>query len=469
MSLTVVAEVPPPAYDRAQLVAGELPTYSAPPSRPTAARTVSTQTPPKEFTFELKNYFSKPWARLTLLAHPTLSRTSPTFVQGSSIDGSLRLNLRSSDPIKSIAVVVRGDLVVSGDPDERSTFFRLRKYLWKPSMGDPSAAAVPGCNDWTEKLKGEYTWPFSIKLPEFVADPTGETEPKFRMPHTFAERSSRWSIDYYFELRIDRGKLRPDDSIITQFGYFAMQAPSRPSQLRQLAYRSGVDVPGPSTDPEGWHELEPVRIQGKLFGERPVDAICTVYLAKPLCYTRGTSIPCAMTIETEIDIDPQVADILASIRSSAVYLQRTVRCSLGRTTTSVVPCGQATWRPSTDVNARPLRSPTQRQLVGEIHLRKDLQPSTAIKKIQIEYAVAIFPPAAVGFKSQPITGPLLTQPVDIVTRYAHGVRQPNLATTPPLESLAIDHLVDHYYNSVSDGLSKTGAVLKLWSDGDLFP
>ncbi|KAK7052146.1 hypothetical protein R3P38DRAFT_3594576, partial [Favolaschia claudopus] len=444
------------AYHTAQAAATQLPTYPALSlSEPPTARPV-TQRPPKEFSFELKNFLGQPFANLALLGHPVLSGSTPTFLEGTNINGTFKLNLRTADPIKSIVVFVRGDLVVSGDPDERTNFFRMRKFLWRPSMGDPRAPVVSGGN-WTERLKGEYEFPFSIKFPELVPDPNEGGERKFRLPHSFAERSSRSSMDYYLELRIDRGKFRSDDRIITSFGFFSMQAPSLPSQLRLLASQSGVDAPGPYSDPEGWHALEPVRIQGILFGEQTVNSRCTVYLAKPLCYTRATSIPCAMTIEVDDESECQVIGLLASMKSSVVYLQRTVRCSLGHTTTSIVPCGQATWCSSTDNNAISMPSSTRRQLTGEIYLRRDLQPTTAVKEFQVEYAVAVFPPAAVGFKSQPITGPLTTQSVEVVTRYASGVRQASSATAPAVE-LEKDQLVDRYYESVRDGALKPKAT-----------
>ncbi|KAJ7813004.1 hypothetical protein B0H14DRAFT_3751530 [Mycena olivaceomarginata] len=85
-----------------------------------------------------------------------------------------------------------------------------RKLVWTPSMGDPRAPGTSDAgNTWTEKLKGNYELPFSIKIPEFAESPDGEE--RFRLPHTFTDRASRGSIQYYLELRISRGKLRSDD------------------------------------------------------------------------------------------------------------------------------------------------------------------------------------------------------------------------------------------------------------------
>jgi len=165
-----------------------------------------------------------------------------------------------------------------------------------------------------------------------------------------------------------------------------------------------------------------------------------------------------MTFETD---DSQVADVFASIKASAIYLQRSVRCTFGYSSTNVSPCGQASWSP----DATHPRNATQRHLIGEIYLRKDLQPSAAIKSFFIDYTVAVFPPAAVGFKSAS-TGPLITESVKIVTRFPQGPRP--RPSTPP-ESASNDPLVDRYYQSVSDVAPKLAANIKLWNGDDLFP
>ncbi|KAJ7312876.1 hypothetical protein DFH08DRAFT_1087431 [Mycena albidolilacea] len=456
IGMSLLHEAPPPSYDPSEGLAAaadsELPIYSGCilPSR----CTTSTAQPaaPKEFSYEIKDYSAKPWATLTLLGHPILSSTTPTFIDRSEITGSLKLNLRSPDPIKSITIFVRGYLLIFEDPHKHSKFFRLQKLVWTSSMGDPRApgtSTAGSLKTWTEKLKGNYELSFSINIPEFAESPNGEE--RFRLPHTFTDRASRGSIEYYLELRISRGKLRSDDRIMTPFGLFILRPPSPPSQLQQLAYRSNIRIPGPHSDPDGWHALEPVQVEGKLFGERTVNAKCTVFLAKPLCYTRSTSIPCAMTIETD---DSQVADVLASIKSAALYLQRCVRCTFGYSSTNVSPCGQAVWWPAPDAAMAHLGNATQRHIMGEIHLRRDLHPSTAIKQFQVEartvildaYAVAVFPPTAVAFKPHS-TGPFITQTVEIVTGHAEGVRA-RTATIPPAKESS-DPFVERYYESVA--------------------
>ncbi|KAJ7267269.1 hypothetical protein C8J57DRAFT_362650 [Mycena rebaudengoi] len=450
----MATQEPPPSYNdldspNIQDVGSglELPTYSrestsavSPALSPSTAATGSSSPAapePKEYSYEIKNRKGQPWTTLTLLADPRVSGATATFFEGSKIAGSIKLNLHKQDPIQSIVIYIRGDLVISGEPDERTNFLAMRKILWSTSMGDPRSE-VASSDTWGEKLKGVYYWPFSIEIPQYTNAVDGEEE-RFRLPHSFTERFLRPCTEYYLELRITRGKFRSDDRLLTAFGYFSMQRPEVSSSLRQFAYRNNSPIPGPYSDPDGWHALQPVQIRGTIFGKRAVDAKCTVFLAKPLCYTRGSIIPCAMTIETD---DTQAADILSSITSSAVYLQRSVRCDFGGSANIINACGQATWWPSADGAFAP--DAPQRHIMGEVHLRKDLQPSSAIKNFRVEYAIVVFPVTAVAFKPES-SSPLITQSVQIVTCYTAGPR-PRSSTPPVYET--DDAIVKRYYNSL---------------------
>ncbi|KAJ7275678.1 hypothetical protein C8J57DRAFT_1504980 [Mycena rebaudengoi] len=101
-----------------------------------------------------------------------------------------------------------------------------------------------------------------------------------------------------------------------------MRQPGPPSMLRQLAYQENSPLLGPDADPEGWQSLPSFSISGLLFSVLAVDVKCTLALAKPLCYTRSSSIPCALTIETE---NAQALDVLASPTAALVYLERHAR------------------------------------------------------------------------------------------------------------------------------------------------
>ena len=78
-------------------------------------------------------------------------------------------------------------------------------------MGDPRAPNAAAPKPWTHKLKGEYNWPFAIKLPEFTTRPA-DSAGVYRLPHTFMDPKSRGCIVYNLGLYIHReGKLRSDD------------------------------------------------------------------------------------------------------------------------------------------------------------------------------------------------------------------------------------------------------------------
>jgi len=62
------------------------------------------------------------------------------------------------------------------------------------------------------------------------------------------------------------------------FGYMPCIRPPPLPPLRRLAYQEGVSLIGPTVDLEGWHRSGPVKVEGKLFNNRPSDVACTVGL-----------------------------------------------------------------------------------------------------------------------------------------------------------------------------------------------
>ena len=52
--------------------------------------------------------------------------------------------------------------------------------------------------------------------------------------------------------------------------YIPIVQPPPPSILRQNAYMQNAPVPPPEVDPEGWHTLQPITFEGKLFGDRTI-------------------------------------------------------------------------------------------------------------------------------------------------------------------------------------------------------
>jgi len=78
----------------------------------------------------------------------------------------------------------------------------------------------------------------------------------------------------------------------------------------------------------------------------------------------------------------------------------------------------ATWWRSIDNGADDGRG-TKRFLKGEIPLKSDLSPSSAMAHFRIDYCVVLFPPDVASF--EPVSSdPLIVEPVEIATLYAPG-------------------------------------------------
>jgi hypothetical protein len=75
-----------------------------------------------------------------------------------------------------------------------------------------------------------------------------------------------------------------------------------------------------------------------------------------------------------------------------------------------------------------------RQLEGEIHLPKDLRPSSDMGHFSIAYSVVLSPFSAPGFKPNSST-PLVCEPVEIATMHARGPRA--IPLSPPAYDPAI--------------------------------
>ncbi|KAJ6562567.1 hypothetical protein B0H19DRAFT_1260136 [Mycena capillaripes] len=330
----------------------------------------------------------------------------PTIPQGTNLAGSVKLELQSTETIQAVCILIKGEIVENTAAP--ISFLEAKHTLWTAAE-----------NGGKSKLKGDYEFPFNIEIPTTFS----KNGKMYNAPHTFMEKVSSISVRYTAELRIVRGKLRPDDKVTCTFGYFSMQQPGPPSELRRLAYQENSPLLGPDADPEGWH-TQPVSAKGKIFASRSLDAKFTFSLANPLSYPRSASIPCAMTIEST---DTQALDLLSSPTASIVYLERLTKEKLKDAQWNIIaePCAQAVFWTSTEGATE---TPHRRQLMGEIHLKANLQPSSAVPKFAIEYAVVVFPFQAAGFKASD-TAPLLRQVVEIMTRHPPGPRQKTY--TPP--------------------------------------
>lgn len=163
-------------------------------------------------------------------------------------------------------------------------------------------------------------------------------------------------------------------------------------------------------------------------------------IAQPTCYTRGSVIPCYMTLEGS---ESPVLDVLSAPSSIVVCLRRRVRfynkSSSPRRDVAwneaVEDMGTAIWWPSSSARSDSLT----RHLEGEIRLAKDLRPTSEMGHFSIsvsllvddkvifvlltpldQYAVVLCPFEAANYTSE--ASVLLSEQVEIATMYAKGPR-----------------------------------------------
>lgn len=131
--------------------------------------------------------------------------------------------------------------------------------------------------------------------------------------------------------------------------------------------------------------------------------------------------PCFLTLE---GTDTQALDLLSVPSSIVLSLRRRVRF-YNKTSSSrkdvawnetVEDMGVAVWWPSSDVAS----NSHTRHLEGEVHLAKDLRPTSEMGHFSISYSAVLCPFTAVGFSSDSTA--LLSEPVEIVTMHARGPR-----------------------------------------------
>ncbi|KDR78972.1 hypothetical protein GALMADRAFT_63777 [Galerina marginata CBS 339.88] len=422
----------PPRYRRFSTRPGpapssgsELPPYTR---RNTLTQPVNFRRDPTEHVFQLADGKSRPWITLKLYSSAKSSKSLPTFFEKENITGLLELEAERGDSIQAITATVTGRIITGSGVDDCFVFLNQTQPIWSKSSDSPRVPSPSGSTSGN-KLLGHCVWPLSITLARTATVPSGSGElQSFRLPETFLERQTRVSVQYDLTIVVSRGMLRADNRIKTAFGYVPSSRPDPPSLLRQLAYQQFMPLPGPLSDPEGWKTLRPVAVRGTMFNTNRAEAKCTLSLAKPLCYARGTVLPCFLALEGR---EPRVLDMLAAPTSIVLSLRRRVRfynkSSSSRRDVAwnetVEDMGTAVWWPSTDSRS----DSTCRYLEGEIRLAKDLRPTSEMGHFSISYAAVLCPFIAVGFSSD--SAALLSEPVEVATMHAKGPR--TNAYSPP--------------------------------------
>ncbi|KAJ7745724.1 hypothetical protein B0H16DRAFT_971533 [Mycena metata] len=448
----------PPSYDGT--------THSAPGGLPSYTRSAS-GTPqrrvPTEHQYHLASRSKPPWATLTVFSRAPTPGNLLTFLEGDKITGTFTFNLGQAESITSVSAVARGQIFPGPAEREALTFVEVKSTLWSKENGDPRST---GTSRFSGKLVGYYEWPFTLELPTTVTIPGTN---HFRagtvaLPQTFLERRFPTSVQYVLVVDISRSRFRVNSKVQTMFAYVPATRPPPPSPLRQLAYQENTPLLGPDADPAGWEQFPSFVVRGTVFSTRRVEATCHFALAKPLCYTRGAPIPCAITLSST---DVQALDLLSAPRAISVHLRRRLKPLVpaskrngmfdANADLSADPAeniAAATWWPSLEgapENTRHgfSRRIHRRRLDGEIQLPVSLKPSCRIAHFAVEYTVEVLPFKATAFVSAD-TNSMLRQSVEVVTMFASNCPRPR-AYAPPQYNLAQEEARDTYFNA--DGLS----------------
>nr|GAT55755.1 predicted protein [Mycena chlorophos] len=412
---------PPPNYvdtdvDALAAAVEDLPAYDGPAHGTPAHNANARADGDTPFTYHLKPKSKDSswawWGQLTVNGNARLSGAlAPTILQGTPVSGSVQLDLRDPESIAAVQVVLRGE-TRGGSPDDGiaipTVFLEVKKELWNASQGDPNQ---PGAKASSKaKLKGEYKWPFSFDLPTQIT----KGGKAYRLPHSFGTGRGYFTLQYLVELHIVRPKLHfgRDEKLPVTFTYFTLIPAAQPSPLRALAYQENSPLLGPDADPEGWTTKVFV-ISGRLFSTRDFS------------YTRSASIPVALTIESE---DSEAVDVLSAPGAPILVLECTTQQNAQNYRTTTEPVMKAVWWPAP--------GQPKGHLMGELHLRGNLHPSTnfAHYGFRVQYSVVLFPFQAVGFKQdvdggfEPLKGS--RQVVEITTRFAQGPRPKTYSPVP---------------------------------------
>ncbi|KAF8206241.1 hypothetical protein K438DRAFT_1816872 [Mycena galopus ATCC 62051] len=390
----------------------ELPGYTPRPAAPTGAAVYRS-----EHKYSLENK-GRPWLFIFIKSRSPNANSGPFFMQGDTVAGRVELDIDKAESLKSISVGILAGATAVGQ--EEVVFLKVDQDLW------------PAATDKSGKLaKGKYSWPFSFKLPAKVSPLTGEEKGlEFDAPPSFTERASPAYIDYRTVVTVKRGAFKMNQTLTTSFAYIQLTQPAPPSALRQLAYKEGGDLIGPDGDPQGWKVLQPVKFKGKLFDTKEVEVKCTLAIATPLAFTVGSPIPLELTLTSD---DEQALDTLANSKAINLHLVRSI--ALGsdameekaeRRSNTFFPsgAGQGYFWPSTEG----AKEAGKRTMRGELEVKKGMKAGFHFPRFTVRYSLELLPFSITGFA--PLgTGPLLSEPVKIMTKSVPGVTPKSYA--PP--------------------------------------
>ncbi|KAJ7285158.1 hypothetical protein C8J57DRAFT_1498005 [Mycena rebaudengoi] len=389
----------------------ELPGYTR---RPSVTLPAAVGARRSEHKYSLETGKGRPWLFLFVQSRSPSPASAPFFLEADTITGRVELDIDKPEAVKSISVALQAGTTAVGQ--EEQIFLDLNQPLWPE--GNEKASGKIG--------KGKHSWPFTFTLPPKVslADVTAKGLP-IALPPTFSERASPAYVDYRIVTTIKRGAFKANQTLQTNFAYLPLIQPEPPSALRQLAYREGSDLVGPSGDPAGWKVLQPVTLRGKLFDAKEVSLECSLAIATPLAFTIGSPIPLTLTIKCD---DEQALDTVANPLAIQLHLVRSValgsdsmeeRIERRSNTFFLSGAGQAFFWPSTE--GAPEKG--SRTLMGELDVKKTVKPSFLFPRFSVRYTLDLLPFAITGFTPLGVAPgtSLFSEPVKITTKHVPGV------------------------------------------------
>ncbi|KAF7357120.1 hypothetical protein MSAN_01306100 [Mycena sanguinolenta] len=364
--------------------------------------------------YPISDKSGKQWGMLTFASGARSTNSIPRFYEDDIIHGIVDVD--KIDSIRTVTIKVAGSVITGPMADERTTFWKYSTCLWTRKTAPADV--------------GNRVCSFSIPIPtEVCLKGNPET---FRLPETFLERHTRVTVLYELSVTLSRGMFRPDIYFQTRFRYMPCTRPSAPSPLRQRAYRLGEPLRGPRHDPAGWKTTPTVMAHGYVFRTRSAVVHCALSLARPLSYTRGSVIPCWITLASE---DPEALEFFATPDAMVLHLRRCVRSrnlspmALNDVDESFTTVGLASWwaRPEYDSNE------FTRTLEGELSVPADLVSSSALSMFSISYTVELSAPNSLGFT--PLDGnALITVPVVVATMHAADAPRPVVYAPPSYDT-----------------------------------
>ncbi|KAF5391540.1 hypothetical protein D9757_002499 [Collybiopsis confluens] len=396
-----------------------LPAYSQRPGPgPRSASRLSMGTIPASIMENYEHYFpmernGKVWMSLHVRSRARSASSPPIYTEGDAVSGRVELHFDRLEKIKGITITMQGGTTAVGQ--EEILFLNTTQPLWSP---DPRQGKTG------ERLEGNRALAFKFILPKEVTIslPKNKTA-TFKLPPNFSERASPSYIDYKLIVTVKRGMFQANITQSHNFAFIPLTSPPLPSALRQMAYRSGTGLMGPTNDFDGWKVLGPAKLAGTLFNVRRALVECELAIATPLAFPLRSPIPLFLTVRSK---DQQALDIISSPTAIRVFLVRSlangsdaiddaaVRRSNNFFTESV---GQAVfWPTSRDANSRTLQ--------GELEVRHGVKPTFVFPRLAIRYSIDLLPFDAPGFQLDNVADEdpvLLSDQVTICTTHTPGI------------------------------------------------